>query len=113
MPIFKRKITEQILSRIKNRGLIIILGPRQAGKTTLVKSLLKKSYKIFFIDNGVRNIFANIPKDDNPAYLGTSFESLIFSEFLKKDTLAPYPFFYGPRNNLKRKSANNFKTDFK
>jgi len=41
MLIFKRRIAEQILKRIKNRGLIIILGPRQAGKTTLVKTLLK------------------------------------------------------------------------
>lgn len=41
MLIFKRKITEKILNRIQNRGLIIVLGPRQAGKTTLVKTLLK------------------------------------------------------------------------
>ena len=41
MLIFKRRIAEQILKRIKNRGLIVILGPRQAGKTTLVKTLLK------------------------------------------------------------------------
>lgn len=41
MLIFKRKIAEQILKRIKNRGLIVILGPRQSGKTTLVKTLLK------------------------------------------------------------------------
>lgn len=41
MLIFKRKIAEQILKRIQNQGLIVILGPRQAGKTTLVKTLLK------------------------------------------------------------------------
>lgn len=52
---------------------------------------LKKSYKIFFIDNGVRNVFANLPKNDNTTYLGTSFEALIFSEFLKKDTLTNFP----------------------
>ncbi len=41
MLIFKRRIAEQILKRINHQGLIVILGPRQAGKTTLVKTLLK------------------------------------------------------------------------
>ena len=40
MLIFKREIAEQIFSRLKKRGLIVILGPRQSGKTTLSKEIL-------------------------------------------------------------------------
>lgn len=42
MLIFRREIEDKICSRMDKRGLIIILGPRQAGKTTLAKSLLKR-----------------------------------------------------------------------
>jgi len=45
MLIFKRAIENQILINLKKRGLTIILGPRQAGKTTLVKHILAVSGK--------------------------------------------------------------------
>jgi len=41
--MISRKITEKLAKAIKGeRKVIIIYGPRQAGKTTLIKSLLKE-----------------------------------------------------------------------
>lgn len=40
MLIFKREIENQITKNIEKRGITLIFGPRQAGKTTLVKTLL-------------------------------------------------------------------------
>lgn len=42
MLIFQRKIEEEILNRVQKRGFVIILGPRQAGKTTLAKRILSQ-----------------------------------------------------------------------
>jgi len=39
MYIFKRKIEDKILKSLKKRGIIILVGPRQSGKTTLVKKI--------------------------------------------------------------------------
>jgi hypothetical protein len=52
---------------------------------------LKKSYKIYFIDNGVMNALTSIPESDDSNALGKNFESLIYTEFLKNDTLHPLP----------------------
>jgi uncharacterized protein len=52
---------------------------------------LKKAYKIYFIDNGVMNALTSIPKSDNTDALGKNFESLIYTEFIKGDTLHPLP----------------------
>ena len=41
MYIFKRKIEDKILKSLKKRGIIVLLGPRQSGKTTLVKKIAK------------------------------------------------------------------------
>ncbi len=42
MLIFKRKIYQQILENLFSGKIIIIYGPRQSGKTTLCKEILKK-----------------------------------------------------------------------
>ncbi len=42
MKIIKRHIQDQIESRLFTNNIIIIYGPRQAGKTTLVKEIVKK-----------------------------------------------------------------------
>lgn len=41
MLIFKREIEDQIRNRLHGKGIIIVLGPRQSGKTTLAKKLLE------------------------------------------------------------------------
>jgi len=52
--IIKRKILSELRSHLKNEEMALILGPRQAGKTTLMKLLLdelnKKSEKTLFLD---------------------------------------------------------------
>ncbi len=41
-----RSIEKQIVERLKNTNKVIVLyGARQVGKTTLIKSLLKKHFK--------------------------------------------------------------------
>lgn len=53
---------------------------------------LKKAYKVYFIDVGVRNTFsAEGFNSIDPTISGVRFESFVFSEFLKQDTLVPFP----------------------
>ena len=42
MLIFKRKLEDQIAESIGSKNILLIFGPRQAGKTTLAKQLLAK-----------------------------------------------------------------------
>jgi len=66
--MIKRQIGEKILSRLSDAKAIILLGPRQAGKTTLLKSLIKGQDKKLLWLNGdysdVREMFVN-PNADN------------------------------------------------
>ncbi len=53
---------------------------------------LKKAYKVYFVDAGVRNTFSGEGFATNdPVLAGVRFESFVFSEFLKQDTLVPFP----------------------
>ncbi len=49
MYIFKRKIEDRILKSLKKQGLVILLGPRQSGKTTLVKKIAKDLKGAYFL----------------------------------------------------------------
>lgn len=51
MPKIKRYLEEIILENLKKRKILIIYGPRQSGKTTLVKKILEK-YKNSSYING-------------------------------------------------------------
>jgi len=49
--MFSRTLSEKIISKYLQGNIIMILGPRQVGKTTLVETLLQdipSSDKIFF-----------------------------------------------------------------
>lgn len=48
MALFKRKIKAQILETLKKRGIVLILGPRQSGKTTLAKELVDELGGAYF-----------------------------------------------------------------
>lgn len=53
---------------------------------------LKKSYKVYFLDNGVRNILAGVLHGATDAgELGVLFESYVLTEFLKRDALELVP----------------------
>ncbi len=50
--MIKRKITVLIKKRMNDNKAIILLGPRQAGKTTLIRSIVEESNKKFLWLNG-------------------------------------------------------------
>jgi len=50
--MIKRKLASLIRKRMNDNKAIIVLGPRQSGKTTLVKNLVKDSGKKFLWLNG-------------------------------------------------------------
>jgi len=57
-----RKIENILLSSIKQFPSIIVTGPRQSGKTTLLKHLFSKKYKYVSMDNpDLRLIAINDP----------------------------------------------------
>ena len=41
MLIFRREIEDKIREHLSGKGMVVILGPRQSGKTTLAKKLLE------------------------------------------------------------------------
>jgi uncharacterized protein len=50
--LIERYIMKQILEKIGKKKAIIILGPRQAGKTTLISQIIKESDKKIMVVNG-------------------------------------------------------------
>ncbi len=69
---------------------------------------LKKAYKVYFLDVGVRNAFSGEALGSAaPTVCGFRFETLVFSEFLKKDTLVPFP----PRTHFWR-TRDKIEIDF-
>jgi predicted AAA+ superfamily ATPase len=51
--MFKRNITESILSALADTPAVVLQGPRQCGKTTLVKALASEpqTSKYFTLDD--------------------------------------------------------------
>lgn len=52
-----RTIEQSVIEKLKSKKILIILGPRQAGKTTLIKHLLGA--------NGVKYLNLDLPRDLN------------------------------------------------
>lgn len=53
---------------------------------------LKKSYKVYFVDLGVRNaLIGGLEGGRRDPERGMLFESFFFAELLKRDTLMPFP----------------------
>ncbi|NOX85888.1 MAG: AAA family ATPase, partial [Chlorobi bacterium] len=48
--MIKRELETTILKRIDSKKAIIILGPRQSGKTTLIENILSKKGKYLLLD---------------------------------------------------------------
>jgi predicted AAA+ superfamily ATPase len=55
----KRSIEKLLLKAIKQFPAVILTGPRQAGKTTLLKTLLPKSHKYVSLETPDIRILAN------------------------------------------------------
>ncbi len=80
---FKRKLEDQILKYLNSPEIIAVLGPRQCGKTTLLKKIyedLKEAVFITFEDKGVLDMFENNPKDFVEIYV-KSKKYLFIDEF--------------------------------
>lgn len=54
--MIKRNIKEELLAQVREFPIVTVLGPRQAGKTTLVQSL--KGYKYFNLEDPETRSFA-------------------------------------------------------
>jgi predicted AAA+ superfamily ATPase len=68
-----RAIEQKLIKQIDHKKAILIFGPRQVGKTTLVKDLLKKTGVNFVYFNGDEIITRNLWRNDQVAALIQSF----------------------------------------
>lgn len=69
-----RAIEKALIKQIDYKKAILILGPRQVGKTTLVKDLVKKVGVSFAYFNGDEIITRNLWRNDQVSALIQSFE---------------------------------------
>lgn len=64
MVVIKRKLFSQLQSHLNEKEITLIIGPRQAGKTTLMRQLEQDLKK-----NGEKTIFLNLDRDqDRPFF---------------------------------------------
>lgn len=71
--MIQRNLEKTILSRIFKKKAILILGPRQVGKTTLLKSLFSNQADILWLNGDeidVQNLFSSISSDRFRAIIG-------------------------------------------
>ncbi|MGN0732100.1 MAG: ATP-binding protein [Treponema sp.] len=64
---------ERLHAAVKSKKVIILLGARQVGKTTLLKSLFNASDSVLWLNGDeldVQNLFANLSSQRFKAYLG-------------------------------------------
>lgn len=71
--MIKRAITPKVLELAKKWPIIAIAGPRQSGKTTLVKNIFS-GYQYFNLENPIEREFA---KNDPQAFLSQSKQIVI------------------------------------
>ena len=71
--MIERILEKQILAKINKKKAIILMGPRQVGKTTLLKSLFEKSTEIIWLNGDepdIQSIFENISSKRLEAIIG-------------------------------------------
>ena len=84
--MIKRDITKELFSQLKEYPVITVLGPRQAGKTTLVRELLA-DYDYVNLENPETRQFAI---DDPKAFLKQYKNKVIFDEVQRTPHLLSY-----------------------
>ena len=78
--MIERILEKQILTKINKKKAIILMGPRQVGKTTLLKSLFEKSTEIIWLNGDepdIQSIFENISSKRLEAIIGNKKMILI------------------------------------
>ncbi len=82
--MIKRELEEQIERYFFKGKALILFGPRQAGKTTLMEAILKKRKKIYFYYSGIRNaVIGNFSLLNSRTDVGPLWENFLISERMK------------------------------
>lgn len=71
--MINRLTAERIKAAAKSKKIVILMGARQVGKTTLLKSLFQNSESTLWLNGDeldIQNLFANLSADRFKAYLG-------------------------------------------
>ena len=71
--MINRLTAERIKATAKSKKIVILMGARQVGKTTLLKSLFQNSDSTLWLNGDeldIQNLFANLSVDRFKAYLG-------------------------------------------
>jgi len=84
--MIEREITGELLKQLSEFPIVTVLGPRQAGKTTLVKAVLPDYRYINLEDPQVRSV----AEEDPQAFLRQSGLRVIFDEIQRTPHLLSY-----------------------
>lgn len=85
--MIKRDISKQLLRLSRNFPIVSLTGPRQSGKTTLVKALFGKKYRYISLEDLDLRSFAN---DDPRGFLEEYSKYVIFDEIQNCPNLFSY-----------------------
>lgn len=84
--MFARDITQELLTQLQEYPIVTVIGPRQAGKTTLVRMVLS-DYAYVSLENPEYRQLAN---DDPKAFLNRYPNKTIFDEVQRTPHLLSY-----------------------
>jgi len=84
--MIQREITKELITQLKEYPVVTVLGPRQAGKTTLVREVLS-DYTYVNLENPETRQFAI---DDPKAFLKQYKNKVIFDEVQRTPHLLSY-----------------------
>ena len=73
--MIKRILTDTVKERFGKRKAILLMGPRQVGKTTLLSTLFKNPNDVLFMNGDeldVRQLFENVSADRKSTRLNSS-----------------------------------------
>jgi len=91
-----RDLEEQLKKSIKSYPVIALTGPRQSGKTTLIKNLFLKDYKYINLEDLELRAYA---KNDPKAFLEEFNHKVIIDEAQNVPELFSYIQVIGDENN--------------